>query len=320
MTPASSRRTAIVETTRRPDMNRWIVPTGGRGADRARSTDFQIARSPDRQIEDRQITKSPDRQIAVQCFHPMSVDLQIYERRERAMVRLADAALTPLGWRRPPQPQGPVRRVLLMRLERIGDLLMVVDAIQDARAAWPDAELDLAIGSWNAELAELLPGITRLEILDAPWLARERAGDPWPRLVRKARAWRRLEYDLAVNFEPDIRSNFLAWLSGAPARFGYSSAGGGRFLTHAEPYEPSRHVSDNARRLIARAAGRDPASPGTPRRSPALALPDAARRLGSAVLAGAARPIVAVHASGGRESKQWHVDRFAGVAQAVVAR
>ena len=65
-------------------------------------------------------------------------DLQIYDPRERALVRAADAALAPLGLVASSAGGRPVRRVLLLRLERIGDLLMVLDAIRDARAAWPD--------------------------------------------------------------------------------------------------------------------------------------------------------------------------------------
>src|SRR5207342_2175342 len=100
-----------------------------------------------------------------------------------------------------------------------------------ARATWPDAAIDLAVGSWNAPLAGLIPGIRTVHTLDVPWLAREREGDTWARLIARARAWKLERYDLVINFEPDIRSNFLAWLSGAPRRFGYSTGGGGSFLT-----------------------------------------------------------------------------------------
>ena len=71
----------------------------------------------------------------------------------------ADLALTPLRLFRRSASAGAIQRVLLLRLERIGDLLMVLDAIADARAAWPDAEIDLAVGSWNLPLARLIPGL-----------------------------------------------------------------------------------------------------------------------------------------------------------------
>ncbi len=239
--------------------------------------------------------------------------LQIYHPRERALVALADASIAPLGWMRGRVADAaPVQRVLLLRLERIGDLLMVLGALRDARAAWPDAEIDLAVGSWNAPLARLIPGLSRLQVADAPWLARE-SGASWRPLLSQARSWRARRYDLVINFEPDIRSNLLAWLTGARRRVGYWTGGGGAFLTDATTYAPMSHVSENARQLVARASGRMATGPATPLETPALAPPADAVARATAILGGAARPIVGIHASGGRVSKQWHLDRFAAV-------
>jgi len=250
--------------------------------------------------------------------------LQIPRAHERLFVRLADAALLPLRAHRPSSRSGPVRRVLLMRLERIGDLLMVLDAIRDARDCWPDAEIDLAVGAWNAELAKLIPGVTTAHTVSVPWLARDGPRESWSSLVRQGRLWRDRRYDIVVNFEPDIRSNFLAWLTDAPIRAGYSSGGGGAFLTDATTYAASSHVSTNARELIARAAG--PEHSGlrtsglrTEDRGLTLRLPEAAREKACALVGAVPRPLIGVHVSGGRESKQWHLDRFAGVARRLAA-
>jgi ADP-heptose:LPS heptosyltransferase len=243
--------------------------------------------------------------------------LQIYDPRERAVVGLVDLGLAPLGWasRVLGAVRRPVERVLLLRLERIGDLLMALDAIGDARAAWPVAAIDLAVGSWNAPLARLIPELSGVEVVDAPWLAREHHGLAWPALVARARRWQAQRYDLVVNFEPDIRSNVLAWLSGAPRRVGYDTGGGGALLTDRAAYTPSLHVSESARRLVRRAVGLDAAGPLPPRSSrvPRLRPPAEAAARAEVLLGAAAHPLVGVHASGGRESKQWHLDRFAAV-------
>jgi lipopolysaccharide heptosyltransferase II len=243
--------------------------------------------------------------------------LQIYDRRERLAVQAADAALTPLGWLRAAPPEAtPPRRLLLLRLERIGDLIMVLGALRAARQAWPAAEIDLVVGSWNEAVARLVADVTRVEAVDAPWLARGGDAASWPRLIARARRWRG-RYDLALNFEPDIRSNLLLWLSGAPRRVGYWTGGGGAFLTDALAYDPGAHVAVNALRLVAHAAG--PAAMPASVDPAALPIPAAARDRAEVVLGGAARPIIGVHASGGRESKQWHLDRFAAAARALVA-
>jgi ADP-heptose:LPS heptosyltransferase len=246
----------------------------------------------------------------------MSAPLQISRPAERWLVRAADNALAPLRWRRRPPPSDPIARILLLRLERIGDLLMVLDAIDDVRRAWPDAVIDLAVGAWNAPLARLIAGVSRVEPISVPWLARQGEADSWPHLVARARGWRDRHYDLVLNFEPDVRSNLLAWLSGAPRRVGYDSGGGGPFLTDAAPYAPDEHVSVNARQLVARAAAQPVnriARPGVS--ASRLQLPEAARAQARTLLGQASGPLVGVHASGGRPSKQWHPDRFAAAAR-----
>jgi ADP-heptose:LPS heptosyltransferase len=245
--------------------------------------------------------------------------LQIPNSRERAIVRAADVVLRPLSWFRRAASARPVRRVLLLRLERIGDLLMVLDAVADARAAWPDAEVDLAVGSWNLPIARLIPGISTIQTADVPWLARDGGGDGWSALITKARSWRRRDYDLVINLEPDIRSNFLASLTGAPARHGYWTGGGGALLTDAIEYQPARHVSSNARTLVGRAADMHGQGARGSRSGPAatarLVVPAEAKSRANALIGRAGRPLIGVHASGGRESKQWHLDRFADVAR-----
>lgn len=243
--------------------------------------------------------------------------LQIYEPRERAMVGLADLALAPLGWLRPRRAGvEPVRRVLLLRLERIGDLLMTMDAIDDARRYWPLAEIDLAVGSWNRALAERIPGLHAVLTADVPWLSREGTGHRALALIQRARSWKTRGYDLVINLEPDIRSNGLAWLAGGRRRVGYGTGGGGALLTEASAYDAGAHVATNARRLVARAAG--VAAPGDDNARAAgtriVPGPEATERA-ARLLGHATRPFIGVHASGGRESKQWHLDRFAAVAR-----
>jgi len=242
--------------------------------------------------------------------------LQIYDARERRLVRAADGVLSAVAALRAPLRgrralRDSPRRILLLRLERIGDLLMALPAIADVRAFAPDAEIDLVVGSWNAALAESISAVTRIEPLDAGWLARDPGGAGMPALLRHARTWRARRYDLAVNFEPDIRSNLLLAAAGAAWTAGYRSGGGGSLLDLALDFEPRLHTTDNARRLVSEIFGRRP-SDGA---KTLLRLPDHAQRGAAARLAAVGSgPIVAIHTSGGRAIKQWEPSRFAAVA------
>ena len=82
--------------------------------------------------------------------------LNIYDRRERALVAAADTILWPAGLARRALRQtaaGRPRRILCLRLERIGDLIMIAPALTELRALAPGATIDLVVGSWNREIA-----------------------------------------------------------------------------------------------------------------------------------------------------------------------
>ncbi len=238
--------------------------------------------------------------------------LQIYNRRERMLVRAADAALAVVSTAARPFSgralNGAPDRILLLRLERIGDLIMTLQAIGDVRTLAPGAQIDLVVGSWNAALAQAIAGVNRVETVDARWLARGSDGVGPAALVRHAWRWRSRAYDLAINFEPDIRSNMMLAASGAARTVGWSSGGGGPVLDRALGYDPGAHTSDNARRLVESAFGRTAAGP----RHSLLDVPDAAAAKAAAKLRHTGRgPLVGIHVSGGRSIKQWPPERFA---------
>jgi lipopolysaccharide heptosyltransferase II len=264
---------------------------------------------------------------------PWGLDhLDIYEPRERIVVGGADlalrAALLPTRLV-PTRRRIQVRRILLLRLERIGDLLMSLGAIAGVRALAPDAEIDLVVGSWNEPIAKLIPGINRVEVLDAPWLTRGATGHRSVDLAKRAISWRRRHYDLSINFEGDIRSHALPWLAGAHRRVGFAMAGGGPFLTDVVEHDGARHVAANSVALVERAFDLPHGTLPGPRSAEGLersrlAVPESARAAARAALtqvAGGRLPpvLVALHVPGGRTIKQWPPVRFAD-ATAVLAR
>jgi lipopolysaccharide heptosyltransferase II len=254
--------------------------------------------------------------------------LQLNDPRERWLVGLADLGLAVVGpmvaRRTGVSGASAPSAVLLLRLERVGDLLMTVDAMAAVRALAPDAIIDLVVGEWNEAIGRLIPGIDRVETLNAGWLARDAGSQSFQTMARRAWAWRERAYDLAINFEGDIRSNVLLGLSGASRRVGFGMAGGGPLLTDCVPFDPAIHTRSNALRLVERAfslaAGTADAAAAR-RGVRRLAVPAEARGRAEALLAGLpdGRPIVALHAGGGREIKQWNLDRFADVVNRLAA-
>jgi len=260
--------------------------------------------------------------------------LQIPYRAERWLVGLADVALRVLMFLTAPLRSastvaGPPKRILLLRLERVGDLVMVLDAIAMIRTLAPHAHIDLVVGSWNVSLARLISCVNAIETLDVPWMAPAGSKRPWSTLLRHAKAWRSRGYDLAINFEPDIRSNLLVALCGAPRRAGFNSGGGGALLTAALAPHPEAHISANARALVARAFAQTGleagAFSGTDRTEgptrvaqafrPVLMIPDDARRQ-AADLIGQLSPggvTIGIQPAARIRIKEWDPTRFAEV-------
>lgn len=251
--------------------------------------------------------------------------LQISDRCERYLVGSTDIVLrglAPLLIRRSPQHQRPAHRILLLRLERIGDLLMALRAIGEVRRQAPDAQIDLVVGSWNAALANSIRDVDRVEVLDVPWMARQGSGMTWATLIRRAWAWRRRQYDLGINFEGDIRSNLLLGVSGAAQRVGFAMGGGGPVLTEPVEFSKTAHTATNVGRLVLHAFGSTSGSlDGAEELDDAgqLPIPEDASGRAEALLAqtGATGMLIGIQTSAGREIKQWDPDRFAQVGTAL---
>ena len=61
----------------------------------------------------------------------------------------------------------PATRILLLKLDHLGDFIMGVPALERARAAFPDAEITLVVGSWNLAMATALGLFDRVLTFDA---------------------------------------------------------------------------------------------------------------------------------------------------------
>ncbi|HZS02310.1 MAG TPA: hypothetical protein VFE37_26580, partial [Chloroflexota bacterium] len=131
---------------------------------------------------------------------------------------LADCLLR--GGRRPRFEPRRVRRILVIRLDLLGDLVFSVPAIRALRAAFPAAELTVLTLPYTRPLLALVPGVDRVLSLD---VNQYRRPGGWRRLgeaVALVRALRQDGYDLCVALH-GRPAGVLALLSGARYRVGY---------------------------------------------------------------------------------------------------
>ncbi len=202
------------------------------------------------------------------------------------------------------------RRILVIRLGALGDVVRTRFAFAGLRARCPEARIDWLVDDRSAA------GLTGIAGLDAVIeLPRAQLGmrRPW-RALRALRALRSelraRDYDLAVDFHSVARSSALAWAAGIPVRVGYAPPmareGGWRLLTHRLRL-PDPHVSRFERNaaLVRFLGGEVPDAP------PALELASDA----DAGLADLPGEFVLVHPGTSPKTlyKRWPEERFADV-------
>jgi ADP-heptose:LPS heptosyltransferase len=243
---------------------------------------------------------------------------RIYDPAERLLLGALDLPGRALfALRRGGDPAGPppeaAREVLVLRLDRIGDVVMSLPALHDLRRALPQARIRLAVGRWSEAVARRAP-VDEVLVWSAPWVGRAAEG-AWSHLAlaRAARALRALRLDLALDLQGDVRASGLMFLSGARHRVGYANTGGAYLLTRVVPLDETVSFVEQNRRAVEVALGAASARSAAP---PPLAADDGARAARVLAEAGLAsrRPLVGIHASGGRAIKQWPLARWREVA------
>jgi ADP-heptose:LPS heptosyltransferase len=111
----------------------------------------------------------------------------------------------------PPGPAvpGAVRRVLVVRHDRLGDFVVTTPLLAFLREALPDADVDLLASPGNAALAEADPRLARVIVRGGGWRG-------WLRARRECRA-RRYDLVLSVIEGRGLREGIVAATFAAPA-------------------------------------------------------------------------------------------------------
>ncbi len=268
--------------------------------------------------------------------YPPSVGERVGQRlgavAKRAAQRLLRAALGTIGQcdaalhgARQQAPLTPTtfhpRRILIIRTDLLGDVVMTLPTVAALHHAYPAAEIDLAVLPSVAPLMRGQPGIARVIACDPnAWAGASLHPAGRRKVMATIRELRAAHYDLVVSVCGDVAS-ILARLTGAPRRVGFAGEGYAHLFTDAVPgrrFTLGMHEVAYGLRLAER-AGATPPEAGDSARLPALAVDDAARARVAALLAAAGvrpgQPIVALHAgSGNGAAKRWPLPAWARLA------
>jgi heptosyltransferase III len=271
---------------------------------------------------------------------------------QRNNARLRLLRLAGRGLSRPATHTPRGERVLLLRPDHIGDVLLGAPAVALLRARLPSAHLSYLVGPWSAAAARSGPHVDDVRTLAFPGFTRRRKANlvaPYALLVREAMRLRRERYDLAVILRADHWwGALLALAASIPVRVGSQTPETESLLTYTRRPRPGEHAAelafgvaelalravgataqptDSAASFTIGGAAQPPALPSLPigdaAQQPAVAsftIGDAARAAADGLLRNAHGQLVALHPSAGAPLKSWPTHNWIALADRLAER
>ena len=203
-----------------------------------------------------------------------------------------------------------VRRLLCVRLDSIGDVLMTSPAIRAFRDTL-GCRVSLLTSAAGAAAARLVPEIDEAIEFAAPWM--KAAGDGASAdfaMIERLRAGR---FDAAAIFtvysQSPLPAAYLCHLAGIPLRLAHCHENPYRLLSDWVPDpEPQQRVRHEVRRQLDLAAAVGCATADS---RLSFRVPDAARRKIQELIENSSRPLVVVHPGASAASRRYPPESYA---------
>jgi ADP-heptose:LPS heptosyltransferase len=143
-------------------------------------------------------------------------------------------------------------RILNVSLDNLGDLVFASALTPPLRARFPHATLDVWSKAYTADVAALIPGISRVVAADPFWDKAPGRGKGRTRdFLRALLQVRRGKYDVAIVAAAPWRTSAAVAATGIPMRIGLTRRKNRAFLTHAlAPENIRRPVLSEMSRLL----------------------------------------------------------------------
>ncbi len=224
----------------------------------------------------------------------------------------------------------PPRRILVIKPDHLGDVLLSTPALHLLRQQYPQSHIVALVGPWSTQVLARNPDIDA--VLTCPFPGFQRTAlrhsllSPYWLLLRSALLLRAGHFDSALLLRDDHWwGAALALLAGIPQRVGHAVPECRPLLTHALPWLPEQHVTRQALAVVQtlRSGGDTPAaaSIGHPalRFTPAPEESTWADTWLAQQGIGSGQRLIIIHAGTGGAAKLWLPARWAAVASTLTA-
>lgn len=181
-------------------------------------------------------------QQLVEAFHQTPLRHRVRQGLIEIIARFPFRPLT-RGW----------NRVLLIRPDHLGDLLLATPAIRALKDAQPYTEVHVLAGPWAASILGNLQEVDQVLTIDFPGFNRSQDRqpfifEPYLQALSVAGQLRRIGYGHAIILRPDHWwGAMVAHMAGISERIGYDTPTVQPFLTEAQPFERLHAVQQNLR-------------------------------------------------------------------------
>ena len=108
------------------------------------------------------------------------------------------------------------RKILIVRLDRIGDVLLSTPAIKAVRDAYPDSHIAVMVRPYSRNIVEGNPCLNEVILYDKSGGEKTLAGN-----IKFIRMLRGKKFDTAIILHPTARSHMITAMAGIPERVGY---------------------------------------------------------------------------------------------------
>jgi len=209
--------------------------------------------------------------------------------------------LDALGYlfRKPKQSERlSAKKILVVRLDQMGDIIQTLPFIESLKSSFPDAEIHALTTSVGEELLSH-QNLASTFVWDSPWFDAGRKTS-----IRKSKVYewiRSHQFDCAFELRGDIRLIWLLRRSGVKSLVGYGVTGGGFLLDVEAPWKRTDHAINKNLTLLEAIGGKIAQTVPVLRAFQELKEHERGKN---------PRLRLAVHPDAGTPAKRWPITRF----------
>jgi len=206
-------------------------------------------------------------------------------------------------------------KILIVRLDRIGDVLLSTPVIKALRDAYPESHIAFMVRPYTRDIVEGNPYLNEVIIYDKAGSEKGIVGT-----IKFAKMLKSMKFDVAMILHPTSRTNLVTFLAGIPQRIGFDRKWGvllSKKIPHTKQFG-LKHEIDYTLGILG--------SIGIETRDRSLYMP--IKRSSEESVAAIFRMsgigmddiVVTINPGASCPSKRWRAEKFAGVANGLIEK